>query len=259
MKCILATTLVLFTFSVYGQKVDSTEETLLQSFKKIKFWSAKLKQNDIKAEDSLNLANDHFNALLLNHVQKEPHTLKYPFDKLKNIGLKIVTSDDGNFRIFSWDTLTGGTMHNFKNVFQYKNGEVINAEDINLSEGDAGGYYSEIFTLKDDGKNYYLGYFNAIYSTSDSYQSVKAFSIGSKGLDSPKLFKTKSGLTNQLGFNFDFFSVVDREERPVKLIYFDAKLKTLKIPVVLDKGAGQVTNRFITYKFNNQYFVKVST
>jgi len=58
-------------------------------------------------------------------------------------------------------------------------------------------------------------------------------------------------------FEFDFFSVIDKSERPVKLIYYDKDKKTLRIPVVLDKGV--VTNRFITYQFTGRYFEKINT
>jgi hypothetical protein len=75
------------------------------------------------------------------------------------------------------------------------------------------------------------------------------------------LIKTASGLTDSLGFSYNFFSVVERRERPVKLISFDKKTNTLKIPVVIEDkefSNGRVTNRFISYRFNGTYFVKVS-
>ena len=70
--------------------------------------------------------------------------------------------------------------------------------------------------------------------------------------DGVKLIKTKSGLNNTLGFNFDFFSVVDFKERPVILIKYNPALKSFSIPVVLENG--EVTDKKIIYKFTGQYF-----
>src|SRR6185436_3629589 len=51
-------------------------------------------------------------------------------------------------RIYSWDTWTGGSMRFYNNIFQYNYmGKVITEFD-QLEEGDAGGFFSELFTLK---------------------------------------------------------------------------------------------------------------
>ncbi len=65
---------------------------------------------------------------------------------------------------------------------------------------------------------------------------------------------------HKVGFEYNFFSVVDRKERPIKLILYDKTTKTLKIPVVIEDEEfqnGRVTNKFISYKFDGTYFVKV--
>ena len=65
---------------------------------------------------------------------------------------------------------------------------------------------SEINKLKVDGNTYYLAINHAVLSTRESYQTVKVFSIEKNQLnDKVKLIKTKSGLQNELGFDFDFF------------------------------------------------------
>jgi len=71
---------------------------------------------------------------------------------------------------------------------------------------------------------------------------------------SVKLIKTAEGINYYIGFEYDFFSVVDRPERPVKLIKYDKSKKIIYIPVVYDDGT--VTKKFIQYKFNGKYFEK---
>ena len=86
------------------------------------------------------------------------------------------------------------------------------------------------------------------------------FKIRGDSLDNRvKLIKTNEGLTNTLGFEYNFFSVVDRKERPLKLILYDAATRSIRLPVVIvdDKDPlGRVTNKFITYRFNGAYFVR---
>jgi hypothetical protein len=146
-------------------------------------------------------------------------------------------------------------MHIFDNIYQYKaNGKVF-SKTIKESEdeGDPGYWYSTIYSLSNAGKTFYLGLRHGIYSTKDTYQGIKAFSISSNSLNAEtKLIKTKTGVRNALGFEFNFFSVVNQLERPVRLIKFDAVAKTLSFPVVLENG--EVTEKNIVYRFTGQYF-----
>jgi hypothetical protein len=120
-------------------------------------------------------------------------------------------------------------------------------------EGDPGSWYSNIYTLKSQGKTYYLGLCHAVYSTKDLYQGIKVFSIRNNSLRTDtKLIKTKTGMENELGFGFDFSSVVEKPERPFLLIRYDAASKTLSLPVVLE--SGRVTDKRIVYQFTGQYF-----
>ena len=256
MKTIFTTICTLFFLTTFGQDSNSIEQTLLKQFKKITYWADyKGDTDNLDKYDSLEKANLDFRKLLLTYTSQNPSTLNFTFKELDKEGLSIATSGDGLFRIYSWDTYTGGTMHFFDNVYQYKaNGKVF-AKTIKESEddGDPGYWYSTIYSLNSDGKTYYLGLRHGIYSTRDTYQGVKSFSISNNFLNAEtKLIKTKTGVRNAFGFEFDFFSVVDQLERPVRLIKYDAATKTLSLPVVLE--GGEVTDKRITYKFTGRYF-----
>ena len=190
-------------------------------------------------------------------LSKNPATLKYPFKMLidSNRAFEIVTSEDSLFRIYTWDTWTGGTMHFYEIIYQFSNKGKVYTEPLELEEGDGGAFYSEIFTLKTGTKTYYLAVSNATFSTKDAAQSIEAFSIENSNLNKQvKLVKTAKGMTNRIGFEFDFFSVVDRPERPLKLIKYDKNKKIIYIPIVYE--GGKVTDKFIQYKFNGKYFEK---
>ena len=148
----------------------------------------------------------------------------------------IATSPDMKFRIYSWDTLTGGTMHFFDNVYQYlgRDGKVHSKGNSDVEEGNAGAFYTDIFQLNTRNGRVYLASSQSILSTSYKGQSIKLYRVGIRSLsENVKLIKTKAGLTNSLRFAYDFFSVADRKERPIKLFRYDKKSRSIKFPIVI--------------------------
>jgi hypothetical protein len=204
--------------------------------------------------DSLTLYGDLFSLKLFTLIDRGYNTLNHPFNKLKEEHIcTIVTSKDGKFRTYSWDSQTGGTMRFFNTIYQFKIGDNTFASWCHLEEGDPGSFYSEIFTLKVKKKTYYLGIANGIYSTKDVSQSIQAFEITPIGInDSVQLMKTPDGLTNSLDVSFDFFSMVDRPERPVAVIRYDEKKKIISVSMTNEKGEIVPGNKF--YRFNGTYF-----
>lgn len=254
--------LLTLSFSALGQSSEKIEQELVGHIKNIRKWSEYAGGYDPKRSDKLSKENEIFEKKLLKYT-KRLSTLKYKFSELDK-HIYISTSGDNKFRIYSWDTETGGTMHDFTNVYQYqgKNGRAHSYSPDSDDETGAGGFVSDIFTLDTATGKVYLARFSSILSTSLAYQSIGLFSIENNSLNGNiKLIQTTSGMQNSLGFQYDFFSVVDREERPIKLILYDKQTKTIKLPVVIedkDNPNGRVTGRFIVYKFNGKYFVKVS-
>lgn len=207
------------------------------------------------------LANKEFKEKLFKYVSSNPNTLTYNFDSLRKLNIKIITSNDNLFRIYSWDTWLGGTMSDFDNIYQYKstNSTIVKLQDdINqFRKSDYTPFYSQIFTLATNNKTYYLAINNGIYSSKDASQSIKVYAIDNNMLvDTIKLFKTNSNVLNEINVYFDFFSVVDRSERPLRLIKYNTDKKKLYIPIVLENG--KVTKRYIIYKFTGKYFELVS-
>lgn len=188
--------------------------------------------------------------------------LKYGFPKLKD-EMYVATSKDGKLRIYSWDMQTGGTMHDFASVFQFqgKSGKVFTWTDEDEDES-AGSFYTQIFQVASKSGPVYLVNSNFIGSTSLHGQSIKTLRIDGDVLDrDAKLIKTGNGLQDSVSFGYDFFSVVDRPERPIKLFTFDEARKEFKFPVVIEdekKPQGRVTNKLITYRFNGTHFVKIN-
>ncbi len=193
---------------------------------------------------------------------KRADILKFGFPGLKD-KMYVTTSKDGRLRIYSWDLETGGTMHDFASVFQYrgKSGKVYSWTEDREDES-AGVFYHQIFQTDVPGGPIYLGVSTFIGSTSLAGQTIKAFRINGEKLDTEaKVIKTTTGIKNSVGFAFDFFTVVDHPERPVRLFSYNEANKSFRFPVVIeDKRTpqGRVTSKFITYRFDGKYFVKVS-
>lgn len=198
-----------------------------------------------------------FKEKMFTYTSNYPGTLSYDFDSLKAINVDVVTSSDGFLRIYSWDTWLGGTMHDIVNIFQFKSGGKVFVKLVyntaTLNEAVYVPFYSQIHTIKGKTKTYYLAISNGMYSSKDCSQSIRVFTIENGSVnDTVKLFKTKTGYQNAIDIDFDFFTVADRPERPVRLIHYDSETKIVYIPIVQENGL--VTNRFILYKYNGEYF-----
>lgn len=198
--------------------------------------------------------SEKFGKEFTTFIKANPGTLSYAFKKLIDSNYcQIGTSSDGNFRIYSWDKWTGGTMHQFNIIYQWRNNGKVFTKLPREDKDDPKSFCSKIFTVDINGKPCYLAVTNAIYSTKDARQSIAVYKIeNSKLVDTVKLFKTKTKRLNRIDVDFDFFSVVDRPERPFELITYDDKQKIMYIPVVGDKE--QVTNKNILYQLKGKSF-----
>lgn len=205
--------------------------------------------------DSLSFYSNRFGSELKQLINENPQSLSYAFDSLQSAGAcQIATSQDGRFRIYSWDTWLGGTMHFYDNIFQYKTDKGVITFKNTKVEGEPSGYYSEIYDRKRGEEMFYLAISNGVLSTSDRSQTIKNYCVVSNQLvDSTKLFHTSIMDYESIGFGYNFFSVADREERPLKLIVVDEDNTRVLIPIVL--GEGEVSNRFIVYKWDGKQFV----
>lgn len=243
--------------AIAAQTPQTIERELLKKLENLEKYSSYSGNYD---ENLTSDAQKDFKETLLKALAN-PKTLKYSFADLSR-QMFVATSPDGKFRVYSWDTQDGGTMRNFDAVYQYQNaaGKVF-AKARAAEEAESGSFTGKIYEVSTKNGKVYLTINSAIASTQDSAQSINAMKIAENSLDEKvKIFQTKEGLTNSIGFAYNFFSVYERKERPLILILFDAKTNLLKIPVVIESRKypnGEVTNRFINYKFNGTRFINV--
>jgi len=245
--CLFATT------SLFAQNPKQIEADLLKSFSRIEYWSGQRGTDTSGAWiDSLETANDRFGKKLQAIAIKFPATINQQFDSLDKDGPIILSSDDGALRIYTWDTETGGTMHNFENVLQYRSGNNIYAIlDTGSDVKEVYVYtYRSLGTLKIGNNTYYLAIFYGQFSNKDLGRGIRIFTISNGKLNDAKLIKTQSGLHSKLHYEYDYFSVSQNE--PNDDIVYDPIKKTISFPVIED--GGKVTDKRIVYKFTGQYF-----
>ena len=248
------------SLNIFAQSPRAIEADLLKSLKRIDDAYQKA-DNDTtdndRLADKITTTNDAFAAKLLDYTAKYPSTISYPFLSLKKEHLNISTSADGLFRIYSWDTETGGTMHFFENVFQYKQEtKTLAVLDTPKTEGDNRPNYNKLYTFNANNKTYYLAAYLTIGSTKDVGNGIQIFSVESGKLNQDaKIIKTQSGMHSELRCDYNFFYVVNWKVRPS--VYFNAATKSIYVPLV--DGNGRVTRKFIVYKFTGKYFEKVKS
>lgn len=244
----------LFSFS---QTPRHIEDDLYHLFRRIDYWQQKEDDTAFAtiAPDSLDAANAIFAKKLVFYAENCPTTIAQDFTLLKKAHLNISSSADGLFRIYSWDMETGGTMHFFESVFQYKSGiKTMSVLDTPREEGGMRPNYYRVFTFKNAGKTYYLCNYLNIASTKDLSQGIRIFAVENGKLnDNVKLINTGRALRSLLEINFNFFSEVDWKVRPE--IYFNPVLKTINLPLV--DANYNITHRLIVYKFNGKYFERI--
>ena len=257
----------LFNCLLMGQNFTKCNSELVLLFGKIGYYSSyNYNENDNENKsDSLAKYNAAFEKLLLACTSEHPESLQASFKSLDTIGVHINTSPDGNFRIYSWDTQDGGTMHNFRNLFQYKSNGKTSAK-LESADGngenppDPGRLFFELNEVVSEGKKFYLASSVGIYSSAASNHTIQVFSIEDGKLnDKAALIKTKTGIRSQLSYTID---LTDPANAKIKLsdytdlrIDYDQHTKTIILPLINENGG--LTKKKIKYRFDGKYFVKV--
>lgn len=248
------------TVTVSAQTNASIEQSVLTHLDKLEkaAYRSGTGDFDVLEKENRSLKNEFLS------YGKKASTIKYDFPLLAK-KMFVVTSKDRRFRVYSWDNQQGGSGRINENVFQYVDAAGKSHTWSPNSDGEGvvcSGFYHQIFQADTPSGRVYLANSTAPCSNALAMQDLSIFRIEGKKLSDVKLIRTKSGLTNSIHFEYDFFSVVDYPERPIKLFFFDEKKKSFRFPVVVEDknflNGGRVTDKFITYEFNGKYFVKVS-
>jgi hypothetical protein len=246
---LLLLSLVVSGHSVSGQPLAGAEQTLCRQLQIIDSFSDIYHgpNHIIDAYDSIGRYDSLFGQTLQQLTADNFGSLHYPFTRLQNEGVTIVTSPDGRLRIYSWDGQTGGTAHNANNVFQYEIGGKVYST-LTIVEGGPGESYSAIYLFKAGGRTYYLAVSQAVIATLRLHATLEILQLDGHGLRSNvSLIRTASGATGTLGFDY----ILDDS---LADFHFNPATGTITFPIVLEDG--HVTKKKITYTFDEKYFMR---
>jgi hypothetical protein len=153
----------ILTILGFGNATAQAKDFTLQENQLTKLYSDLL-QNLHPNPDKAVSHSEKFSSRFTGFIKSNPRALGFPFRKLVDSNyVQIKTSIDGNFRIYSWDTWTGGTMHDFKTIYQWRaNGKVF-TKVPGAGKDDPGSFVSQIFTVVIHSRPHYLAVTNASY------------------------------------------------------------------------------------------------
>lgn len=244
-------------FAHTNEQIEAELLTLLGEVEKYSGYSGEYSEDQ---DAKLSEANIAFREKFLAATEQHASILRYGFPMLDK-KISIATSPDGKLRVYSWDTLSGGTMHFYEKVYQFQGVEGVLSRGTFGAEGDPGGFAHNIFDIETKTGTVYLVSSTSVLSTSLRGESLAAYQIDGNSISNGvKIFKTASGITDSISFGYDFFSVADRRERPLRLFDFNPKTKSVSFPVVLEDQKtpqGRVTASKIVYRYNGAHIVRV--
>lgn len=218
---------------------------------------------------------------LVDFVIKEPRTIEYEFAKLQSEGYAdVVTSEDGNLRLYYWDNRSGGTWISWSNICQYRSGDNVYAYEgsimdvkygtqIEYNEGSNNCAILGIKTIYDKSSSpIYLVHAYIRESSNWGYASIEAIRIKNDelvavpifygGIDACEVDSDTEEKTEQCyrGVEYtiaDWYFTANQGEGWSWLFRYDDKANILYIP----QADPEITDRYSLYRYNgvNLYYV----
>ena len=210
-------------------------------------------------------SSDDFSKLLF----EDTCTFYYDFSYLTDSTgvVNIEASDDGNVRIYSWDTQLGGTMIRWDNVIQFRSNGKLKSFDGSIwridestdeeDEMDFGCWTKAIYTFKrNDGQTIYVteSYFRE--SGSYGYSTLDAFYVSEGKL---KMIENAFVMPNKnyrIGTEYIIPSwYFSTDGKGWDWIYsLDRNTQTFYVPIVDDL---ELLDQYDLYRFNGNKFVYI--
>ena len=226
-----------------------------------------------KLIDYIDKNNSHYSfpsKLFSELVVNDERCFTYNFERLIEsaqnatvIPLKVVTSNDGNLRLYTWDA-NGGTMSCYSGIVSYRNHKGIfslttetgnswnneTAEEMPNHASIACGAF-DIKTIRlSNGKRVYAIHTHSSGSSIMHLTTLEAYTITDTGFEPYKLFKHNNREENSVSFYRNPSSSF-----PVDIILTNEELI---IPETMEGdnpyGGDRITGRILSYRFNGKAY-----
>ena len=231
---------VLTNVSYANTFCQTAEHEINTSYKKFRDF------DDVNLLDNFDKNAENLSALILKTLN-DKQSLACDWSNLTE--LDVNKSPDGRLLSISWQTDGGGTMKTFDTALQYHDGKHLHATTID------NGFVMNIHQmLLNKQPVYFINSWGA-GDTSLHGQALSLFGIKNHKITPAKLIKTKQGLSHQIDFTYNSFSIPDDMD---ELIQINTQKKEFSIPVIIENDKypnGEVTKRVLRYRYNGTYFV----
>lgn len=204
----------------------------------------------------------YFNEELLSLVSHDPATLTHDFSKMQEKGyVDIETSDDGNLRIYYWDTGMGGTCIDWGNICQFRSNDKVYVcdkgflscikKDGKTEESDFECAINDIHTVvANNGEVYYLVWLYFRESSNWGLTFIETIKIEDGKLISVPLFEDSEETAIEYQIADWYFRANEGEGWDWTHCY-DKQTGTLYIPKLED---ASISDRYYLYTFNGEKF-----
>lgn len=240
----------------FAQSIVEAEAKVCYYLDQINYWHLNAINDD---NDSLSIYNDKLFSFLTHFIDSNPSSIEAKFDLAASKNLHILTSEDGKFRIYCWNTQQGGTMQFFRTILQFSNSNKVVVVPINTNgQDDNGSYCYDLNQISINGKAHYIVSSISIGSSAVYYYqiAIKTISNDSKLTDSP-IIKDGAKMKSEMGYEIDLANNANRSNEHARdnmRLDYDRGRRLIILPFIDDND--KVTPKKIMYKFNGRYFVR---
>lgn len=248
MLMLISTILIVPNADAQNKTMEAEEKRLYDLYQDL--YDNKLKPGSGSKVEQL---HEKFKKEFIEFLKNNPASAKYEFKTLSK-WLDIKTSENGQFRVYTWDDMMGGTMRYYETLVQWNSGKKSSVMSFSNSSKKPRGYVSDVFTVKIKGVNHYFFISNAIYSAKDRMQTIQAYKIVNGELQAVEnIFKAKDKHYTTIEVEYELYPESKLKAERSTLMRYDARKQIIHIPLV-DKDYN-LTYRDILYKLKGDKFV----
>ena len=253
--------LLVSSMATQAQTMPEVEQQIKTYLDAISYWRFEYSEEDtsfgyeVAKTDSIVFYNEILRKYIVNTSLEQPLMVKQAMKGLDDSDMKIATSGDKLFRIFSWNTHMAKQGQHFWSAAVYKNGNTKSSTTLNAAPPKKhGGSFEEVLLITGkNNKKYYLAIYKTIVSEKDIIKGIVAYEVIDGVIKAADLFMNNSTATSGLEYSYDYMSNYDFEKmKEVNSIHLSKNGKKLFIPDVVD---NEMTGQWQIYNFDGSKFV----
>lgn len=247
--------LLLISTKCFAQSLEESEGKICHYFDRINYWDLNV-LND--KDDSLSIYNDALFSYLTSFLSSNPSSIEAKFELANSKNLHVLTSADGKFRIYCWNTQQGGTMQFFRTIYQFSNLNKVFVLPIGIEEEDDNGSFCyDLNQISINDKAYYIISSVSIGSSAVYYYQIAIKTVNDSILTDSPIIKDGAKMKSDIGYEIDLANNANRENgnaRDNMQLDYDREKNLIILPFINDND--KVTEKKIRYKFNGKYFAR---